>query len=114
MGGPQYEFKAPYDPPAMVATREELKASRVPLDYRDYCAHLLIPLNQCRCASRARVAPGALQRRRRAVCRPRVCSGRCAALAAVRASASPLSQLWTRCTRLWATLRAGGGERGTR
>lgn len=31
-----------------VATQEEMKAMRVPLGYRDSCAHLLIPLNQCR------------------------------------------------------------------
>jgi NADH dehydrogenase (ubiquinone) 1 beta subcomplex subunit 7 len=30
------------------ASQEEMKANRVPLGYRDSCAHLLIPLNQCR------------------------------------------------------------------
>jgi NADH dehydrogenase (ubiquinone) 1 beta subcomplex subunit 7 len=30
------------------ATREEMSAARVPLAYRDTCAHLLIPLNKCR------------------------------------------------------------------
>lgn len=30
------------------ATREEMSAARVPLAYRDSCAHLLIPLNKCR------------------------------------------------------------------
>ena len=30
------------------ATREEMSAARLPLAYRDSCAHLLIPLNQCR------------------------------------------------------------------
>ena len=33
-------------PPA--ATREEMSAARLPLAYRDSCAHLLIPLNRCR------------------------------------------------------------------
>jgi NADH dehydrogenase (ubiquinone) 1 beta subcomplex subunit 7 len=32
----------------MIATQEEMNAARVPLAYRDYCAHLLIPLNECR------------------------------------------------------------------
>ena len=30
------------------ATREEMSAARLPLQYRDSCAHLLIPLNRCR------------------------------------------------------------------
>lgn len=30
------------------ATREEMAAARLPLPYRDSCAHLLIPLNKCR------------------------------------------------------------------
>lgn len=30
------------------ATREEMSAAKVPLAYRDSCAHLLIPLNRCR------------------------------------------------------------------
>ncbi|CAF9915538.1 MAG: hypothetical protein GOMPHAMPRED_000787 [Gomphillus americanus] len=30
------------------ATREEMSAARLPLAYRDSCAHLLIPLNKCR------------------------------------------------------------------
>lgn len=29
-------------------SREEMHDAKVPLDYRDYCAHLLIPLNRCR------------------------------------------------------------------
>ncbi|KAF2470225.1 NADH-ubiquinone oxidoreductase-like protein B18 subunit [Lindgomyces ingoldianus] len=29
-------------------TREEMSAARLPLPYRDSCAHLLIPLNRCR------------------------------------------------------------------
>jgi hypothetical protein len=28
--------------------QEELDAARVPYAWRDYCAHLLIPLNDCR------------------------------------------------------------------
>ena len=34
--------------PEMKVTHEEMKAARVPLLFRDYCAHLLIPLNECR------------------------------------------------------------------
>ena len=30
------------------ATRAEMSAAKVPLPYRDTCAHLLIPLNKCR------------------------------------------------------------------
>ena len=30
------------------ATREEMRDAKVPLHYRDSCAHLLIPLNRCR------------------------------------------------------------------
>ncbi|KAL1649220.1 hypothetical protein SLS58_001795 [Diplodia intermedia] len=30
------------------ASREEMTAARLPLAYRDSCAHLLIPLNRCR------------------------------------------------------------------
>ena len=32
----------------MKVTHEEMKAARVPLLFRDYCAHILIPLNECR------------------------------------------------------------------
>lgn len=32
----------------MKATHEEMRAARLPISYRDYCAHLLIPLNKCR------------------------------------------------------------------
>ena len=35
----------------MLATplpQEELDAARIPYSYRDYCAHLLLPLNDCR------------------------------------------------------------------
>ncbi|KAK1756747.1 NADH-ubiquinone oxidoreductase B18 subunit-domain-containing protein [Echria macrotheca] len=30
------------------ATREEMAAAKLPMAYRDSCAHLLIPLNRCR------------------------------------------------------------------
>jgi NADH dehydrogenase (ubiquinone) 1 beta subcomplex subunit 7 len=32
----------------MVATDEEMSAARLDLQWRDYCAHVLIPLNKCR------------------------------------------------------------------
>jgi len=32
----------------MIATKEEMKAARLDIGYRDFCAHLLIPLNECR------------------------------------------------------------------
>lgn len=36
-------------PPAeMKVTEEQMKAARLDVSYRDYCAHLLIPLNKCR------------------------------------------------------------------
>lgn len=44
----KYEMKPPYDPPPMQVTAAEMKAARIPLDWRDHCAHLLIPLNKCR------------------------------------------------------------------
>ncbi|KAI7869370.1 NADH-ubiquinone oxidoreductase B18 subunit family protein [Spinellus fusiger] len=34
--------------PEMKVSQEEMKKARIPLEYRDYCAHLLIPLNKCR------------------------------------------------------------------
>lgn len=34
--------------PAAEATREEMRDARLPIAYRDSCAHLLIPLNKCR------------------------------------------------------------------
>ena len=34
--------------PKMKVSREDLKAARIPVHLRDYCAHLLIPLNTCR------------------------------------------------------------------
>lgn len=35
-------------PPTPSSTQAELKAARVDLASRDHCAHLLIPLNECR------------------------------------------------------------------
>ncbi len=35
----------------MKVTGEEMKAARLDIAFRDYCAHLLIPLNQCRRAT---------------------------------------------------------------
>ncbi|KAK8934561.1 NADH dehydrogenase [ubiquinone] 1 beta subcomplex subunit 7 [Platanthera zijinensis] len=32
----------------MIATQAEMVEERVPIPYRDQCAHLLIPLNKCR------------------------------------------------------------------
>ena len=32
----------------MKVTHEQMKAAKVPLLFRDYCAHILIPLNDCR------------------------------------------------------------------
>ncbi|XP_050373201.1 NADH dehydrogenase [ubiquinone] 1 beta subcomplex subunit 7 [Argentina anserina] len=32
----------------MIATQEEMVENKVPIAYRDQCAHLLIPLNKCR------------------------------------------------------------------
>ena len=55
-----------YKPPKMIATQvntenllretianviwfqEEMAEAKLPLNYRDFCAHLLIPLNKCR------------------------------------------------------------------
>jgi NADH dehydrogenase (ubiquinone) 1 beta subcomplex subunit 7 len=38
-------------PPAMVATQAEMNNAKLDIGYRDFCAHLLIPLNECRRAS---------------------------------------------------------------
>ena len=32
----------------MIATEQEMKDARIPPAWRDSCAHLLIPLNECR------------------------------------------------------------------
>eukprot|EP00227_Mantoniella_beaufortii_P016837 CAMPEP_0197592312 /NCGR_PEP_ID=MMETSP1326-20131121/15025_1 /TAXON_ID=1155430 /ORGANISM="Genus nov. species nov., Strain RCC2288" /LENGTH=89 /DNA_ID=CAMNT_0043157999 /DNA_START=184 /DNA_END=453 /DNA_ORIENTATION=- len=31
-----------------IATQEQMMAAKIDLAYRDFCAHLLIPLNECR------------------------------------------------------------------
>lgn len=35
----------------IAATRQEMSDAKLPLAYRDSCAHLLIPLNKCRPAN---------------------------------------------------------------
>lgn len=32
----------------MIATEQEMRDARVPIAWRDYCAHILIKLNKCR------------------------------------------------------------------
>ena len=32
----------------MIASREDMKRAKLDIGYRDFCAHLLIPLNECR------------------------------------------------------------------
>ena len=32
----------------MKATKQDMKDARLPIDWRDHCAHMLIPLNNCR------------------------------------------------------------------
>mmetsp|Transcript_42084 Transcript_42084/g.51046 ORF Transcript_42084/g.51046 Transcript_42084/m.51046 type:complete len:90 (+) Transcript_42084:45-314(+) len=32
----------------MQVTRQDMKDAKIDLQYRDFCAHLLIPLNECR------------------------------------------------------------------
>ncbi|KAJ2058168.1 hypothetical protein GGI17_005211 [Coemansia sp. S146] len=39
---------AEFTEPEMKATAKEMAEARLPLRYRDYCAHMLIPLNKCR------------------------------------------------------------------
>jgi len=34
----------------MISTPEELEENNIPLNYRDYCSHILIELNKCRIA----------------------------------------------------------------
>ena len=39
----------PDEPPrVMIATQKEMMDNQVPLKFRDYCAHVYIPLKQCR------------------------------------------------------------------
>ncbi|KAK6931717.1 NADH dehydrogenase [ubiquinone] 1 beta subcomplex subunit 7, NDUB7 [Dillenia turbinata] len=44
------EVKGQASSKKMIATQEEMVENRVPIPYRDECAHLLIPLNKCRVA----------------------------------------------------------------
>uniref|UniRef100_A0A6T9HKM8 NADH dehydrogenase [ubiquinone] 1 beta subcomplex subunit 7 n=1 Tax=Haptolina ericina TaxID=156174 RepID=A0A6T9HKM8_9EUKA len=44
----RHEARADLEPPEMKVTREQMRDARVPLHFRDYCAHILIPLNECR------------------------------------------------------------------
>ncbi|KAI9680673.1 MAG: hypothetical protein M1817_004113 [Caeruleum heppii] len=37
-----------HDAPPQTASRAAMSEARLPLAYRDSCAHLLIPLNRCR------------------------------------------------------------------
>lgn len=37
-----------FPPPPMKATKDEMDAAQIPYAFRDYCVHLLIPLNECR------------------------------------------------------------------
>merc|ERR1712080_351635 len=48
-----YHYNAPEslpdEPPRkMIATQKEMMDAKIPLNYRDYCAHLYIPLQKCR------------------------------------------------------------------
>lgn len=36
------------DESEMIASREDMKRAKLDIGYRDFCAHLLIPLNECR------------------------------------------------------------------
>ncbi|RKP34537.1 NADH-ubiquinone oxidoreductase B18 subunit-domain-containing protein [Dimargaris cristalligena] len=38
----------PFKEPEMKMTQRQLAEYRIPLEVRDYCAHLLVPLNRCR------------------------------------------------------------------
>nr|GMC79688.1 NADH dehydrogenase [ubiquinone] 1 beta subcomplex subunit 7-like [Ipomoea batatas] len=42
------EMEVPGSSKKMIATQAEMVVAKVPLGYRDQCAHLLIPLNKCR------------------------------------------------------------------
>ncbi|KAJ2143958.1 hypothetical protein EV180_002166, partial [Coemansia sp. RSA 518] len=39
---------AEFTEPEMKISAEEMASARIPLRYRDYCAHMLVPLNKCR------------------------------------------------------------------
>ncbi|KAH0869508.1 hypothetical protein HID58_076530, partial [Brassica napus] len=47
-GDRETKMEVPGSSKKMIATQEEMVAAKVPLGYRDQCAHLLIPLNKCR------------------------------------------------------------------
>lgn len=42
------KMEVPGSSKKMIATQEEMVEAKVPISYRDQCAHLLIPLNKCR------------------------------------------------------------------
>ncbi|XP_009613670.2 NADH dehydrogenase [ubiquinone] 1 beta subcomplex subunit 7-like [Nicotiana tomentosiformis] len=42
------QMEVPGSSKKMIATQAEMVSNKVPLAYRDQCAHLLIPLNKCR------------------------------------------------------------------
>ncbi|KAJ2716639.1 hypothetical protein H4R19_000530 [Coemansia spiralis] len=39
---------ASFTEPEMKISSQEMAEARLPLRYRDYCAHMLVPLNKCR------------------------------------------------------------------
>lgn len=41
-------------PPTMKISEAEMARARLPLQYRDFCAHLLVKLNDCRAKSKVR------------------------------------------------------------
>jgi len=45
---PQYGFQGERKERVMVATEEEMSSAKLPLDQRDYCAHLVIAFNACK------------------------------------------------------------------
>ena len=60
-GGVAGPTRAADKPRSPTVTHEEVRAAKVPLMWRDYCAHLVIPLNKCRAVrGRARVRAVAL------------------------------------------------------
>jgi NADH dehydrogenase (ubiquinone) 1 beta subcomplex subunit 7 len=47
LGAPSLRSKVPTCAPAH-HVQDQMKAARLDMVYRDFCAHLLIPLNECR------------------------------------------------------------------
>ncbi|GBP26255.1 NADH dehydrogenase 1 beta subcomplex subunit 7 [Eumeta japonica] len=45
---PNVGFSAPRKERVMIAKEEDLISARIPLKYRDYCAHLLLDYHKCR------------------------------------------------------------------